>query len=81
VLRGVLYVASSSLQSLQHVLCAVAADTRRLASLSPPARPYLDDAAMSMFGCSPKAACAVVVGEQEQRVVAVGCQQHLRPFV
>ena len=75
-------VAASSLQSLQHVLCAVAADTRRLASLSPPARPYLDDAAMIKLDCNVETANAVVIfGEQEQRVVAVGCQQHLRPCV
>ena len=70
-------VAASSRQSVQHVLCAVAADTRRLASLSPPARPYLDDAAMPLCGCNVEAASAVVVGEQEQSVVAVGSQQHL----
>jgi len=54
-------VAASSRQSVQHVLCAVAADTRRRAYHSPLTQPYLDITAMPICGCTVEIAAPVVV--------------------
>jgi len=67
-------------QTLQHPLCAVAANTHAVAANTHPvlplsaAWPYLNDGVMPQLGGSVKAALAVVVGEHEQLVAAIGRQ-------